>query len=154
MDSRRPTDMDFFNVTKTIDFTDCERLSDVYYGPQSEKRQSEETDEDQKLRRSTILRHFIVGTPEKFAIKKVESISQYSFQTLNAEAETPMVSVVVCEMTCIEVKKASADTTRLPTESREESLLYSVEYDREVKRFFMYGDEEYPSETPFSKVGR
>jgi hypothetical protein len=160
LENVRRNDVDFFNVTKTVDFKQCKKLADVHYGPQAQQRltnkwQEQEprlTEEEQKLQRSTILRHFVVGTPEKFSIKKVESVSQYTFKSLNAEQETPMTSVVVNELTCIGVSKNPSERPSSPSETRVESLLYSNEFDRDVKRFYMYGDEEYPQETPFSKI--
>lgn len=153
----RHNDLDFFNVTKTIDFKNCAKLADVTYGAQVGQSLAGEQQEDklaeQTVRRSTILRHFVAGTPEKFAINRAESISQYTFKTYNAEQATPMVSVVVNQLTKITVITKPSGQQASPSGTQAESLLYSNDCDRDVKRFYMYGDDEFTKESsPFSKI--
>jgi hypothetical protein len=64
-----------FNVTKTVDFHRCNKIADIRYGPKIEKPCKNCTNqqelEERKLDRTTVMRHVVVGTPEKYGIKKV-----------------------------------------------------------------------------------
>jgi len=150
-----------FNVTKTIDFKQCEKIADIRYGPKVEKPcdncTSPEELEEQKLERSTILRHVVVGTPEKYGLQKVELVSHYLFKTLNVEEEKPMHTIVAGELTYLEKKEGSSRReeereSRPISSGKEETLMYSTEWDQQEKEFYMYGDEQFPQSSPFKKL--
>jgi len=150
-----------FNVTKTIDFKQCQKIADIRYGPKVEKPcnncTSAEELEEQKLERSTILRHVVVGTPEKYGLQKVELVSHYLFKTLNVEEEKPMHTIVAGELTYLEKKEGSnrredERETRPISSGKEETLMYSTEWDQQEKEFYMYGDEQFPQNSPFKKL--
>lgn len=145
------------NVTKTVDYHNCNKIADIYYGSKIEKPCKNCTTQqelvERKLDRTTVIHQVVVGTPEKYCIKKVETVSHYIFKTLNIEEESPMRTVVVCQLNLVRVENdRSWIESELKTDSKPESLLYSIEYDIKEKFFYMFGDEEFPQETPFDKV--
>jgi hypothetical protein len=161
LDNDRDSSLKMFNVTKSVDFKQCAKIADIRYGPKIEKPCKNCTDpqdlEERKLDRTTVLRHVVVGTQEKYGIKKVELISNYVFKTLNAEQEAPMRVVVAGRLNYIRIEEGRNDIERglrsVSTSNKEESLLYSTEQDEQEKLFYMYGDEEFPRKSsPFEKV--
>lgn len=152
-DSTETTRM--FNVTKSIDFKRCKKIADIRYGPKIElpcdKCNVEEL-EERKLDRTTIIRQVFVGTPEKFGIQKIEVISHYMFKMINAEEERPMRTIVASELNYMDAKEIRSSRQELRDLGTEEKLIYSIEWDSDEKRFYMYGDEEFPNNSPFRAV--
>jgi len=154
-------DLKMFNVTKSIDFHRCNKIADIRYGPKIEKPcqncSSLPELEERRLDRTTVLRHVVVGTQEKYGIKKAEVVSHYIFKMLNVEQETPMRTIVAGQLVYIQMEESRNDIERelksVSTSGKEETLLYSTEWDEKEKLFYMFGDEEYPQQTgPFNKV--
>jgi hypothetical protein len=153
-------DVKMFNVTKTVDFHRCNKIADIRYGPKIEKPCDNCTNpqelEERKLDRTTIMRHVVVGSQEKYGIKKVETVSHYIFKMLNVEEETPMHTIVASQLNYIRIEESRTDIERelrqVATSNKEESLLYSIEWDEQEKLFYMYGDDEFPQQSPFEKV--
>jgi len=164
-------DRQVFNVTKAINFKKCSEIPTMYYGPRlvesfsmSERRQSEDQQqrndhstirqsEEQQLDRSTVLRYQLIGTAEKYAIANVELLSQYVYKTLSDEQAQAMQTVVASRLTIDSIEKRTSESRVEHVSSKEESLLYSVEWDLLEKRFYQYGDEEYTREnSPFAYV--
>jgi hypothetical protein len=143
-----------FNVTKSIDFKRCKKIADIRYGPKIElpcdKCNVEEL-EERKLDRTTIIRQVFVGTPEKFGIQKIEVISHYLFKMINAEEERPMRTIVASELNYVEAKELRS-RQEIRDLGTEEKMIYSIEWDTNEKRFYMYGDEEFPQNSPFKSV--
>jgi len=156
--SREDRDEEFkmFNSTKSIDFKNCRKIADVRFGPKVEKpcqKCDVEELEERKLDRSTTIRHVFVGNQENFGIMKVEMVSHYMFKMINAEEERPMRTIVTGELNYIDFKELrntrDEESTRM---SQKEELLYNLEWDMDEKRFYMYGDEEFPNNSPFKKI--
>jgi hypothetical protein len=148
-----------FNVTKTIDFHHCNRIADIRYGPKIEKPCQNCTNpqelEERKLDRTTMMRHVVVGSLEQYGIKKVETVSHYIFKMLTVEEATPMHTVVAGRLSYLKVdndrQEIERDLKQATVSNTAESLLYNTEWDEQEKRFYMYGDDEFKSQTPFDK---
>ncbi|KAE9553665.1 hypothetical protein FO519_003113 [Halicephalobus sp. NKZ332] len=149
-------EQEVFNVTKTIDFKQCKKIAAMRYGPRAEKPDVESKQqeiEEQQLERSTVLRYQLIGTPEKYAIGRVEVLSHYVYKSLNAESQQPMQTVVAGQLTFESVEKKSSKSSLTQLQSKEETLLYSTEWDKLEKRFYQYGDDEFSRQTaPFATV--
>uniref|UniRef100_A0A7E4VJH3 Vitellogenin domain-containing protein n=1 Tax=Panagrellus redivivus TaxID=6233 RepID=A0A7E4VJH3_PANRE len=145
-----------FNVTKSIDFKQCNRIAKTQYGPRAQKPCAEckqRVIDEQQLDRASVLQFELVGTPEKYAIRRVQLLSQYVYKTLAAEAAHPMQTVVAAELILTNVEKKTVKALSAALNTKEESLLYSAEWDQLEKRFYQYGDIEFTRETtPFAKV--
>uniref|UniRef100_A0AC34RAH4 Vitellogenin domain-containing protein n=1 Tax=Panagrolaimus sp. JU765 TaxID=591449 RepID=A0AC34RAH4_9BILA len=145
-----------FNVTKSIDFRHCKKTPIIRYGPRPEKSNSETKQreiEEQQMDRSTVFRYQLVGSPENYGIGRVEIVSQYVYKVLNAETEQALNSVVLGELVFETMEKKSSKAPQTLFQSKEESLMYSTEWDKLQKRFFYFGDEEFTQKnSPFAKI--
>jgi hypothetical protein len=117
------------------------------------------------LDRTTVQRFVLAGQPEKYAIKRSELISQYVYKDLRAQAgseqSSTMQAIVACELVFRSVQPQSPkggnqqvqqlQAAKASTE-RDETLLFSNDWDVEEKRFLMYGDDEFVRNNPFAKV--
>lgn len=106
---------------------------------------------EQKLDRSTVLRFQLTGKPQEYGIQRVELISHYVFKNLQAENSkygSAMHTFVAAELVFIHSRRAQQQN-RDKVSTKEETLLYSNEWDVEEKRFYMFGDEVYASNSPF-----
>ncbi|KAH7729940.1 VIT-2 protein [Aphelenchoides avenae] len=160
-----------FNVTKSIDFTQCSEVADVAYGFHSQEIQSWctqalKTDEqekkeqprrlcdtkevkERKIARSSVFRYTLAGKPTNYGIEKAEVVSQYIVKSLNAQAQQATSQIVViAQLTYEDASEVSKRSERVS--GKEESLLYNAEQEREEKRFYMHGDEE--RQSPFEEV--
>jgi hypothetical protein len=149
-------DVRMFNVTKSVDFKRCKKIADIRFGPKIEKscdKCNVEKFEERKLDRTTVIRQVFIGTPENFGLQKVEMVSHYMFKMINAEEQRPMRTIVAGELTYVEAQEArQSRKTETQNMGKEEKLIYSIEWDTEEKRFYMYGDEEFPTYSPFKVV--
>lgn len=120
---------------------------------------------ENQLDRSTVQRFVLAGKPEKYGIKRSELVSQYLYKNLRAGSDQQMGStmqaVVACElvfrgMNQQSAKGGNAQVQQLQamkaSSEREESLLFSNDWDTEEKRFYMFGDSEFVRNSPFIKV--
>jgi hypothetical protein len=151
--SNNDEDRNVLNVTKAIDFKKCLKIPTMHYGRRIEKPSllsKRHELEEQQLDRSTVLRYQLVGTLDKYAIANVELLSQY---TVDAEEIHAMQTIVASRLIIEFVKEESSERVERSRNTKEESLVYSSEWDLIEKRFYQYGDEEYTSQTtPFRHI--
>jgi hypothetical protein len=149
-------DVRMFNATKSIDFKQCKKIADIHFGSKIEKicdKCNVEELEERKLDRTSVFRQVFVGTPENFGLQKVEVVSHYMFKMINAEEERPMRTVVAGELNYIKASESrQSRNNEIRNLGQEEKLIYSIEWDKDEKRFYMYGDDEFPNYTPFKGV--
>jgi hypothetical protein len=115
---------------------------------------------EQKLSRSTVLRYVLRGDQKQHTIMRSELTSQYVFKNLNAETGqygSAMHAIVASELVFrgAQPKKqqqSAGGQQQRQTSEKDETLLYSNAWDVDEKRFYMYGDEEYGRNSPFSDV--
>uniref|UniRef100_A0A7E4UW12 Vitellogenin domain-containing protein n=1 Tax=Panagrellus redivivus TaxID=6233 RepID=A0A7E4UW12_PANRE len=108
----------FFNVTKSIDFKQCRRIAKIQYGPRATKQCAEcQKQADQQLDRASVLQFELIGTPEKYAIRRVQLLSQYVYKTLATESAHPMQTIVASELFLTAVEKKTVKA--LPTVRRQ-----------------------------------
>jgi hypothetical protein len=149
-----------FNVTKSVDFHRCNKVSDIRFGPKIEKPCENCTNpmelEERRLDRTTIMRHVVVGSPDKYGIKRAEVVSHYIFKMLSVEEDTPMHTVVVGQLNLVKVEndreEIERELKRVETSDKEESLLYKSQWTRNEKIFYMFGDDEFKQGTPFDEI--
>jgi len=109
-----------------------------------------------QLDRSTTLRYVIVGTPEKYALKRTELLSQYVLKNMKAESGpygSAMHTIVSASLQLQSVKQQERQVETMSSD-KDESLMYSNEWEVDVKRFYMFGDDEFPQSksSPFQQV--
>jgi hypothetical protein len=116
--------------------------------------QPSKINEDKDIERSTFARYELVGKQEKYGIKRVSMMSQYIVKAQNPASQNTLIQVVaLSELTFKENLEGSQQQIQsFKQSSVDESLLYVPEYDKNEKRFFMYGDEEFEKNSPFAKV--
>lgn len=180
-----------FNVTKSVNFQRCRKISDVAYGFQTQQQQpqcaqcqqewykqqqQERKPEDrqpqqphpcdqcdpkevkeQRLSRATVLRFVLNGDQKQHAIQRTELTSQYVLKNLNAEAGqygSAMHAIVASELIfrSVHQKSQPSGAQQRQSSDKEETLLFSNQWNVDVKRFYMYGDEEYSRNSPFRDV--
>ena len=111
---------------------------------------------EQKVDRSTVFRFQLMGGKDKYAFKRSEVVSQYVYKFVEAETGnhgSAMHTIVSSELVFRGVKKEGR-AGPMPSQSSEkdESLLFSNQWDVDEKRFYMYGDEEFLRNSPFKDV--
>jgi hypothetical protein len=179
-----------FNVTKSIDFKQCSKISDVANGFQTQQPQPQQVQcqvqqwfrqqqqnqpeqqlrqqqgpcskfdpkeiKEQKLDRSTIIRHVLVGTQQKYAIKRAEVVSQYVYKSMyaeNGQHSSAMQTIVSSELVFRGVQSKSQSSQKLrDLNENSETLLYDNKMEVEEKRYYMYGDEQFSQKSPFQNV--
>jgi len=184
-----------FNVSKSINFKQCQKIADVAYGYQTEQQQpqcaqcqqywykqqqkdaqqSEQQQpgeqhpcakcdpkevKDQKLDRATTLRYELVqtGSQEKYALKRTQLVSQYVYKQMKSESGkygSAMHTVVSSELKLRSVQPNNENAPAMSSSSKDESMMFSNEWDVDAKRFYMFGDDEFGKsgkESPFSDV--
>ncbi|CAD5212858.1 unnamed protein product [Bursaphelenchus okinawaensis] len=110
---------------------------------------------DQDIHRSTVHRLELNGQPEKrYAVRRAQIISQYLVRAVNpAEENTVAQTIAISEVSFISETKET-QKLKIKSAQQEETLMFSAEWDLLEKRFYMYGDEEFPEkkQQPFGKV--
>jgi hypothetical protein len=131
---------------ETIRFTHCQNEC-----------QPSKINEDNDVDRSTFAKIQLVGTQEKFAIKRTSMMSQYVVKAQNPASQNTLIQVVaLSELTFKQHGENEQQKVGSFKQSSEaETLMYANQYDLKTKRFFMNGDEEYESKqisSPFEKI--
>ncbi|CAD5210885.1 unnamed protein product [Bursaphelenchus xylophilus] len=164
-----------WNVTKSVQFNACRKVSDIAYGLHSEHTQSQLSIKQQqqlfdnqnsveqsansqeeriqnipqeKLERSTVYRYQLRANGKKIALLTAETASSYQMKSTNSENQNAqqVLALARIHLTKVEEKKPEQAEQKL---SEEETLQYNSQYESNEKRFFMYGDEEF-STNPFN----
>ncbi|CAD5217142.1 unnamed protein product [Bursaphelenchus xylophilus] len=110
---------------------------------------------EQDIHRSTVHRLELQGHPEKtYTLRRAQIVSQYLIKAFNPAQENSVAqAVVISELRFVSEEKDS-QKLKIKASSQEENLMASNEWDLLEKRFYMYGDEEFPEkkQQPFAKV--
>jgi hypothetical protein len=113
---------------------------------------------EQKLDRSTVLRFQLRGKPQQaYGIQRAELVSQYTYKNLRSEAGeygAAMQAIVAGQLVYRgEQRKEARQQTRPQPSNQGSSLLYDNEWSVNEKRFYMYGEVDFPGAMgPFAPV--
>lgn len=167
-----------FNVTKSVDFSQCRNVPDVLFGfPTATFNMAQIGQKEMPpngLSRSTTMRFVLLkrkrtknSIDEKnekddytdVAIKRTELFSHYSLKSLQAETSeqgsSTMNAIVSAELNFRSVKPIKI-SSNMPYHSEaytnDANLIFSTQWDNDVKRFYAYGEQELPggNKSPFS----
>lgn len=96
--------------------------------------------EDKDVERSTFGKFELIGTPEKYAIKRTTMMSQYVVKAQNPASQNTVIQVVaLSELTFKELSENTPKVGAFKQSTIDETLLYSPEWDVKEKRFYMFG---------------
>lgn len=147
------------NLTKTVNFDHCQRLSDISLGYHMEdiavklpKEQNETVYPKEQLDRGSTYRYQLnrdqkSNSSMEYGIQSVELISHYSLKSFKSETTNAMQTIISASLELSEIinkennKKNKENKLNLLAES--ESLLYNPEFETLQKQYIMYGDVKF-----------
>jgi len=114
--------------------------------------QPSKINEDKDVERSTFARFELIGRPEKYSIKRTSMMSQYIVKAQNPQSQNTLIQVVALSELTFKEQPENLKVQAFQESSAPETLMYVPEYDKNEKRFFMFGDEEFEKNSPFEEV--
>jgi hypothetical protein len=144
------------NVTKTINFEKCRQRPDIRYnkrfGEQCNTCDRKYAHDEKNTESSTVARYNITGTPDSFMIESACVESQYIFAPINEQMN---VIATYVNQTLVLVK-AGPIVSRVEEPSNpqqsDSQMIYTPDWDMKKERFFMDGDQEFLTSSPYSEV--
>jgi hypothetical protein len=144
------------NVTKSIDFESCTVRPQIKYNWRFEDNcptcEEKYQDDEKYLKSSTVVKYNITGTRQQFLIESAEVESQYIFVPFDQESS--VVATYVKQR--LEVVHASRIEHEIPLPVQpvpsDSNLLYTMDWDMLKEKFFMEGENEFHTKSPYSQI--
>jgi len=144
------------NVTKSIDFESCTVRPQIKYNWRFEDNcptcEEKYQDDEKYLKSSTVVKYNITGTRQQFLIESCEVESQYVFVPFDQESS--VVATYVKQR--LEVVHSGRIEHEIPLPVQpvpsDSHLLYTMDWDMLKEKFFMEGESEFHTKSPYSQI--
>ncbi|GMT35089.1 hypothetical protein PFISCL1PPCAC_26386 [Pristionchus fissidentatus] len=141
-------------VTKSINFEKCSRRVghryNLRFGDKYETSEKKFDGEEREIESSTLFNYRILGTASRFLIKEVELRSVYSYTPLSKE-DTLFTTFVSGNLRLVEITK-EYNRISAPKSEKKETLLYSMEWEKNEEKFLATGDETLLRNSPYPEI--
>ncbi|KAE9553920.1 hypothetical protein FO519_002846 [Halicephalobus sp. NKZ332] len=156
-----------YNVTKSIDFTQCRRRPELRYNyfrytePQFQNPMSLNEEENRKQGQkmmesepgfeiSSMYEYNLEGDRRQFVVKESKVVSRYSQVMMHSES-VQVITYSIVQLTLKNVERKEIKEKTFSTKSLQ-TLMHSDEHDISKERFITEGDETYLSENPYMRM--
>lgn len=154
----RSTDKPVVNITKSINFEKCQRRPEIRYNERFEQIcptcEPRFTREERTFRSSTVQRVNAVcenSERRRCLIEQATVESQYNLVVLNEEGNM-IVTYVNQTLELVREKEISELSEPRNPITSDSDMIYTLDWDISKEKFFLNGDDEFESKTPFSDV--
>ncbi|GMT24476.1 hypothetical protein PFISCL1PPCAC_15773, partial [Pristionchus fissidentatus] len=147
-------DKSSLRVTKSINFEKCSRRVGQRYnfrfGDECPSCENKFVGEERNIESSSVFNYRITASGHRFLIKEVDLVSVYSYAPLSEE-DTFFTTFVAGKLRLIE---ASENEKRMEwtRNDKKESLLYSMEWEKNEEKFAATGDESLLKASPYPQI--
>jgi hypothetical protein len=149
-------DSQVLNVTKSINFDNCQKRPEIKYNfrfqelcPTCDQKYN---DQEKLMQSSTVARYNISGSTDKFLIESCKVDSQYTVAPLSNEEN--VVNTYVKQRLTLRKTGQPSGHIQEPTNpiNSDSDLVYTQDWDIQKENFFMEGEGQFIQDTPYSEI--
>uniref|UniRef100_A0AC34FXR4 Vitellogenin domain-containing protein n=1 Tax=Panagrolaimus sp. ES5 TaxID=591445 RepID=A0AC34FXR4_9BILA len=156
--------VDAYNVTKSIDFSQCQYRPEFRYNyfrfaePKEVSRGSVDEKTTQKMIHSnsaldisSVYDFVLNGDRRQFIVKQGKVLSRYTYEMLDGQ-RVRMDTYAIAQSTLKNVERKESSSDSMPSTKSAETLVYSDGLDVLRERFIAEGDDTYLKQNPYMKM--
>uniref|UniRef100_A0A914XQ29 Vitellogenin domain-containing protein n=1 Tax=Panagrolaimus superbus TaxID=310955 RepID=A0A914XQ29_9BILA len=164
LESSESNNVDTYNVTKSVDFSQCQYRPEFRYNyfryaePKEIIRANIDEKTAQKLIHSnpaldisSVYDFVLNGDRRQFIVKESKVLSRYTYEMLDGQ-RVRMDTYAIAQSTLKNVERKEASSDSMPSTKSAETLVYSDEFDVLRERFIAEGDDTYLKQSPYMKM--